>query len=230
MTEFVPRRTHLRGKFPANREIYREFYENRAVWQKLARKNAAKSVSCRTIPYKMKQGINSRRTGNLLSRAGNLQRLAGNCPPCAGISPELSRFPHSVVETLTLVISRRHTSSSRMIDNSFQCSFPTCSRSLCRASCGRQLVLRGNPRTNARPCRRPVCPGSPESPRRPAPCPTSAGGPARRTQARLEAAAAQEKRRLRREVGSRVSAHHGPGEATLTPLILVRIQVPQPRN
>src|ERR1019366_7352651 len=108
----------------------------------LPRQNAAESVSCRTIPYKMKQGINSRQTGNLLSRAGNLQRLAGNCPPCAGISPELSRFPHSVVETLTLVISRRHTSSSRMIDNSFQCSFPTCSRSLCRASCGRQLVLR----------------------------------------------------------------------------------------
>src|SRR5450759_1203167 len=174
----------------------------------LPRQNAAESVSCRTIPYKMKQGINSRRTGNLLSRAGNLQRLAGNCPPCAGSSPVLSRFPHSVVETLTLVISRRHTSSSRMIDNSFQCSFPTCSRSLCRASCGRQLVLRGN----ARPCRR-----------RPAPCPTSAGGPARRTPARLEAAAGQEKRRLRREVGSRVSAHHGPGEATLTPLILVRI-------
>src|ERR1019366_4201524 len=74
-----------------------------------------------------------------------------------------------------------------MIDNSFQCSFPTCSRSLCRASCGRQLVLRGNP-------------------------------------------AAQEKRRLRREVGSRVSAHHGPGEATLTPLILVRIQVPKPHS
>src|SRR6202040_3483658 len=32
----------------------------------------------------------------------------------------------------------------------------------------------------------------------------------------------------RREMGSRVSAHHGPGEATLTPLILVRIRVPQP--
>jgi len=71
----------LEFRFPANREIYREFYENRAVWQKIARKNAAKSVSCRTIPYKMKQGINSRRTGNLLSRAGNLQRLAVNCPP-----------------------------------------------------------------------------------------------------------------------------------------------------
>jgi hypothetical protein len=70
-------------KFPANREIYREFYENRVVWRKIARKNAAKSVSCWTIPYKMKQGINSRRTGNLSSRAGNLQRLAGNCPPCA---------------------------------------------------------------------------------------------------------------------------------------------------
>ena len=27
---------------------------------------------------------------------------------------------------------------------------------------------------------------------------------------------------------SRVSAHHEPGEATLTPVILVRIQVPQP--
>ena len=37
----------------------------------------------------MKQGINSRRTGNLLSRAGNLLRLTGNCPPCAGISPDL---------------------------------------------------------------------------------------------------------------------------------------------
>jgi hypothetical protein len=36
----------------------------------------------------MKQGINSRGTGNLLSRTGNLQRLAGNCPPCAGIRAE----------------------------------------------------------------------------------------------------------------------------------------------
>jgi len=36
----------------------------------------------------MKQGINSRQTGNLLSRAGNLQRLAGNCLPCAGIRAE----------------------------------------------------------------------------------------------------------------------------------------------
>jgi hypothetical protein len=36
-----------------------------------------------SIPYKMKQGINSRRTGNLLSRAGNLLRLAGNCLPGA---------------------------------------------------------------------------------------------------------------------------------------------------
>ena len=35
-------------------------------------------------------------------------------------------------------------------------------------------------------------------------------------------------RARRREAGSRVSAHHGPEEATLTPLILVRIQVPQP--
>jgi hypothetical protein len=55
-----------------------------AAARKIARRNAAKSVSCKTIPCKMKQGINSRRTGNLSSRAGNLQRLAGNCPPCAG--------------------------------------------------------------------------------------------------------------------------------------------------
>jgi hypothetical protein len=34
------------------------------------------------------KGINSRGTGNLLSRTGNLQRLAGNCPPCAGIRAE----------------------------------------------------------------------------------------------------------------------------------------------
>jgi hypothetical protein len=52
------------ARFPAIRENNREFRENRAVWQKAARQNAAKSVSCRTIPYKMKQGINSRRTGN----------------------------------------------------------------------------------------------------------------------------------------------------------------------
>src|ERR1700737_5608095 len=81
------------GRFPTNRENNREFYENRAVWGKIIRKNAAKSVSCRAIPYKMKQGINSCRTGNLLSRAGNLLRLTGNCPPCAGISPDLSRLP-----------------------------------------------------------------------------------------------------------------------------------------
>jgi hypothetical protein len=53
-----------RRKFPAIREKNREFYENRAVWQKAARQNVAKSVSCRTIPYNMKQGINSRRTAS----------------------------------------------------------------------------------------------------------------------------------------------------------------------
>ncbi len=37
-------------RFPANREKNREFYENRAVWQKTARQNAAESVSCRAIP------------------------------------------------------------------------------------------------------------------------------------------------------------------------------------
>src|ERR1700730_15074313 len=83
----------LRGKFPAIREFNREFYENRAVWRKIVRKNAANSVSCRTIPYKMKQGINSRRTGNLSSRAGNLLRLAGNCPPGAGTPSDFSRLP-----------------------------------------------------------------------------------------------------------------------------------------
>jgi hypothetical protein len=40
------------ARFPANREKNREFRENRAVWQKAARQNVAKSVSCRTIPIK----------------------------------------------------------------------------------------------------------------------------------------------------------------------------------
>ena len=90
--EIIPRRPDSLADETVNGEpvcnanflltIYREFYENRAAARKIARKNAAKSVSCKTIPYKMKQGINSRRTGNLSSRAGNLQRLAG--PPCAG--------------------------------------------------------------------------------------------------------------------------------------------------
>jgi hypothetical protein len=31
------------ARFPANREKNREFYENRAVWQKAARQNVAKS-------------------------------------------------------------------------------------------------------------------------------------------------------------------------------------------
>ena len=47
----------------------------------------------------MKQGINSRRTGNLLNRAGNLQRLAGNCPPGAGIPPDFSRLPRAGVDS-----------------------------------------------------------------------------------------------------------------------------------
>src|SRR5580704_12697152 len=58
--------------FPANRENNREFYENRAVWRNFARKNAAKSVSCRAIPYKMKQGINSLRTGKI---TGNFTKI-----------------------------------------------------------------------------------------------------------------------------------------------------------
>jgi hypothetical protein len=54
----APSNSLLTGKRTGN------FTKNWAVWRKIARKTAAKSVSCRTIPYKMKQGINSRRTGN----------------------------------------------------------------------------------------------------------------------------------------------------------------------
>ena len=42
--EPVQRRTSLRGGFPAIREKNREFRENRAVWQKAARQNVAKSA------------------------------------------------------------------------------------------------------------------------------------------------------------------------------------------
>jgi hypothetical protein len=75
----------LTGKFTGN------FTKIGAVWQKIARENAAKSVSCRTIPYKMKQGINLHRTGNLLNRAGNLQRPAGNCPAIFFADPLFNR-------------------------------------------------------------------------------------------------------------------------------------------
>src|SRR5580693_8085370 len=105
------------GGFPAIRENNREFRENLAVWQKATRQNAVESVSCRTIPYKMKQGINSRRTGNLLSRAGNLQRLAGNCRPCAGISPDLSRLPRRGVRHLNAEASYEWSSFRKRTDH-----------------------------------------------------------------------------------------------------------------
>jgi hypothetical protein len=76
-------------QFPANREFNREFFKFGPFSAILAPNQRANSNACSKIPYKMEQGINSRRTGNLLSRAGNLQRLAGNCRPCAGI---LARF------------------------------------------------------------------------------------------------------------------------------------------
>jgi hypothetical protein len=60
----------LTGKFTGNST------KIGAVWQKIARKNAAKSVSCRTIPYKMKQGINSRRTGNFIKPS---REFAASC-------------------------------------------------------------------------------------------------------------------------------------------------------
>ena len=59
----------------------------------------AKSVSCKTIPCKMKQGINSRRTGRFSNRAGNGQRLAGNCPPCAGAREPKRKPPRSPAPT-----------------------------------------------------------------------------------------------------------------------------------
>jgi hypothetical protein len=48
------------------------------IWpfgEKLPARTQQNQLVAGQIPYKMKQGINSRRTGNLLSRAGNL----GNC-------------------------------------------------------------------------------------------------------------------------------------------------------
>src|SRR6202048_5279634 len=54
----------------------RGFYKNWAVWRNFTRQNTVGSVSCRTIPYKMKRS-NSRRIGNLLSRAGICGVLQG---------------------------------------------------------------------------------------------------------------------------------------------------------
>jgi hypothetical protein len=41
-----------RGKFPANREFYREFYENRVVWRKSARKTQQNQLVAGEFPTK----------------------------------------------------------------------------------------------------------------------------------------------------------------------------------
>jgi hypothetical protein len=74
--------TRLRGKFLCYQGKQQGIFTKIGPFgKKAAPQNAANSVSCRTIPYKMKQGINSRRTGNFLIRAGSLLHLAGNWPP-----------------------------------------------------------------------------------------------------------------------------------------------------
>jgi hypothetical protein len=50
------------------------------IGKKLPARTQQNQLVAGQFPYKMKQGIYSRQTGNLLSRAGNLQRLAKNCP------------------------------------------------------------------------------------------------------------------------------------------------------
>jgi hypothetical protein len=61
-------RTGLHLKFPANREINREFRQIRPSAAILAPSRRANSMACRPIPYLMEQGILAGATGNFCGR------------------------------------------------------------------------------------------------------------------------------------------------------------------
>ena len=59
-------------KFPANREINREFRRIRLLGANLKADMRANSDACNKIPYSTEQGIFAKETGNLYARTGNL--------------------------------------------------------------------------------------------------------------------------------------------------------------
>jgi hypothetical protein len=59
-------------KFPANREINREFRRIRLLGAILKADMRANSDVCNKIPYSTEQGIFAKETGNLYARTGNL--------------------------------------------------------------------------------------------------------------------------------------------------------------
>ena len=64
-------------KFPANREINREFRQIRLLGAILPADTRANSEACREIPYATEQGIFAKGTGNLHPRTGNRGAIVG---------------------------------------------------------------------------------------------------------------------------------------------------------
>src|SRR5262249_48130418 len=69
-------------KFPANREINREFRKFRASAAISASNQGANSKACRQIPYATEQGIFAAITGNFFAITGNLIERAGKALSC----------------------------------------------------------------------------------------------------------------------------------------------------
>ena len=61
------------SKFPANREINREFGRIAHLIAILNTDTRANSEACSKIPYSMEQGISAKGTGNLFARTGNFE-------------------------------------------------------------------------------------------------------------------------------------------------------------
>jgi hypothetical protein len=69
-------------KFPANREINREFRKFRASAAISASNRRANSKACSQIPYATEQGIFGAITGNFFGITGNLIDRAGKALSC----------------------------------------------------------------------------------------------------------------------------------------------------
>jgi len=66
-----PVRISLRLKFPANREINREYYRIQLFTAILVPSRRVNSMVCRRIPYATEQGIIDRAAGKISRRTGN---------------------------------------------------------------------------------------------------------------------------------------------------------------
>ncbi len=85
-----PYRTSLQPKFPANREISREFWRISPYPAIIARSHFAKSIACPQIPCTEEQGISSALQGNFLNEQRKSHALWLLC--CPALLSALSAF------------------------------------------------------------------------------------------------------------------------------------------